>query len=149
MARLEHWSRTGLWLALLVFWAVAVYYMWDALTTVPGPERLEETRMAAIPTPRTFAAAVAFSAMELAVVLAALWPWRTEYYATRMGLALLVMATWFVTTTPMQLSRMDWVHRRWLGLTILVLAVALMVVLVGRLAARVRELAIPTRPDEP
>lgn len=136
MARVERWAPVVFWAFLVVTWVVAVYYLWDAMTTIPSAERLERSKMVAIPTPRTFFAAAAFSAMELAVVLAALWPWRTQYYATRLAVTALVMGTWFVLTTPMQLSRMDWVHRRWLALVILTLVVALGAVLLYRLARR-------------
>lgn len=136
MSRIERWAPFVFWALLAITWIVAVYYLWDALTTVPSAERLERSKLVAIPTPRTFFAATAFSAMELAVVLAALWPWRTRYYATRLAITALVMSTWFVTTTPMQLSRMDWVHRRWLALVILALMVALVAVLLYRLARR-------------
>lgn len=131
-------GRVGLWVLLVASWAVAVWYMWDALTTVPSAERLEESRMVAIPTPRTFFTAAVFSAMELAVVLGALWPWRPAYYATRAAIAALGLVTWFIMTTPMQLTRMDWVHRRWLAFMILALLVALVTTLLYRLARRLR-----------
>jgi hypothetical protein len=130
------WARTGLWLVLVLSWAIMVAYMWDALTTIPDAERLEETRMAVIPTPRTFFAAVAFSALELAVVLALLWPWRDAYYTARLAGALLALLTWFVITVPMGMSRMDWVHRRWLSFLVLATAGALLVDLGYRLVRR-------------
>jgi hypothetical protein len=136
VARLERWARLGFWGALIGSWVVMVAYMWDALTTIPSAERLEETRMAVIPTPRTFAAAVIFSALELGVVLAALWPWRPDWYAARMAVAAMALITWFIITTPMGLSQMDWVHRRWLGFMILALAAGLVVHLVYRLVRR-------------
>lgn len=136
MTRVERWARGGFWGLLVVLWLVAVFYMWDALITVPSAERLEETRLVGIPTPRTFFAAVAFSAMELAVVLALLWPWRPEYYATRMAFTALALITWFVTTTPMELSRMDWVHRVWLAVTIVALLAGLVILLGYRLSRR-------------
>lgn len=136
MARLEHWARLGFWLALIGSWLVMVAHLWDALTTLPSAERLEESRMAVIPTPRTFAAAAIFSALELGVVLAALWPWRPGWYGVRLALAALGLITWFVITTPMGLSHMDWVHRRWLGVMILATAAALMVHLAYRLGRR-------------
>jgi hypothetical protein len=135
-ARLEHWARLGFWLALVGSWVVMVAHMWDALTTLPSAERLEESRMAVIPTPRTFAAAAIFSALELGVVLVALWPWRSGWYAARLALAALGLITWFIITTPMGLSQMDWVHRRWLGVMILATAAALAVHLAYRLVRR-------------
>jgi hypothetical protein len=110
--------------------------MWDALTTMPSAERLGQTRMAAIPTPRTFITAATFSAMELMVVLVALWPGWTPLYATRMAVVVLGLVTWFVMTTPMDLNRMDWVHRRWLAFTILLILGTLVIQLAYRLARR-------------
>lgn len=125
--RAEVWARTGLWVALLVSWGVQVAYMWDALTTFPSAERLEESRMAVIPTSRTFFAAMTFSALELAVVLAALWPWRPAYYTARLGATALALVTWFTITIPMGMSNMDWVHRRWIFFMILAVGGALAV----------------------
>lgn len=116
---IEKWARIGFWVVLVASWVVMVAYMWDALTTIPGAERLEESRMAVIPTPRTFFAAVAFSALELSVVLVLLWPWRPAYYTARLGATVLSLLTWFVITIPMGMSLMDWVHRRWLFFLIL------------------------------
>jgi hypothetical protein len=132
----ERLSRYGFWLLLLVSWAVMVGFMWAALTTIPDAERLEETRMAVIPTPRTFFAAVAFSALELGVVLALLWPWWAGRYAVRLAAAALSLTTWFVITIPMGVSQMDWVHRRWLFFLILATSAALIVVIAYRLGRR-------------
>ncbi len=117
--------RIALWAVLAVSWVVAVAYMWDAMTMVPSAERLQESKVVGIPTPRTFFTAAVFSGMELAIVLAALWAWRPEFYATRLAIAGLGLVTWFIMTTPMDLSRMDWVHRRWLAFMVLVVVVAL------------------------
>lgn len=136
--RLARRLRLAFCLALTAAWAVAVYYMWDAMTTVPTAGRLEQSRMAEIPTPTTFYAAVFMSGFELAVVLAILWPWRPEYYASRIGFAALALVTWFVMTTPMDLTRMDWVHRRWLAFMIVTLAVGLVGIGVYRAARRLR-----------
>jgi hypothetical protein len=132
----ERGSRVGFWLLLLVSWAVMVGAMWDALTTIPDAERLEETRMAVIPTPRTFFAAAAFSALELGLVLALLWPWRAGYFPVRLAAAALGVTTWFVITIPMGMSQMDWVHRRWLFFLIVATSAALVLVLTYRLARR-------------
>jgi hypothetical protein len=131
--RLERWVRIGFWAALALGWIVAVAYMWDAMATIPSAERLEESKLVVIPTPQTFLTSVIFSGMELAVVLAALWPWRPAYYASRLAVTTLALMAWFVTTTPMDLSRMDWVHRRWLAATTLLVLVALLVLLAYRL----------------
>ncbi|MDX1674378.1 MAG: hypothetical protein R3314_06180 [Longimicrobiales bacterium] len=131
-ARAEEWTRRAFWILLIASWVVAVWYMWDAMTTIPSAERLQESRMAEIPGPRRFFAAMAFSGMELAVVLAALWPWRPAYYASRLAVTALGVLTWFIMTTPMDLSRMDWVHRRWLAFLALAQVAALVTVLVYR-----------------
>ena len=136
------WVRRGFWLLLVASWMVAVAYMWDAVTTIPSAERLQETRLVEIPGPRRLFTAVAFSALELAVVLAALWPWRPRYYATRLAVTALSVTAWFVSTTPLDLSRMDWVHRRWMAFLVLAQVMALGVLLAYRgmraLAERLR-----------
>lgn len=142
--RLAAWARLGFWLLLAASWIVAVWYMWEAVTTVPSAERLEETRLAEIPGPRRFFTAVAFSAMELSLVLALLWPRRPELYGTRLAVAAVAIVTWFLSTTPLALSRMDWVHRRWLAFLALVTVVALATLLVYRAASAFRD-----RPDRP
>jgi hypothetical protein len=139
--RLELWARMALCAVLVGSWAVMVAYMWDALTTVPGADRLDVSRMLVIPTSRTFFAATAFSALELAVVLAVLWPWRPSYYAARLAVAILALATWFTITTPLGVSRMDWVHRRWLFFLILATGSALAVNLAYQLGRRLRRRA--------
>lgn len=138
-SRLSKWARRGFWLLLIASWAVAVWYMWQAMSTVPSAARLQETRLVEIPGPRRFFTATAFSAMELAVVLAVLWPWRTEYYASRLAIAALAIVTWFVSTTPLDLSRMDWVHRRWLAFLALATLVALAILLLHRAVRAVLE----------
>lgn len=138
-ARLAEWARRAFWLLLIASWVVAVWYMWEAMTTVPSAARLQETRLVEVPGPRRFFAATAFSAMELTVVLAVLWPWRIEYYASRLAIAALAIVTWFVSTTPVDLSRMDWVHRRWLAFLALATLVALAIVLVSRAVGALRD----------
>lgn len=144
--RVARLGRVGFWMFLLLTWLVAVAYMWDALTSIPSAERLEESRMVTIPTPRTFFTAAVFSGMELAVVLAALWPWRPAYYGTRLAVTALAVVTWFVMTTPAGVSRMDWVHRRWLAFLVVAAAGALIVLLsyrLGRRLSRARSRAAP------
>jgi hypothetical protein len=126
------WARRGFWLLLIASWVVAVWYMWDAMSTIPSADRLQETRLVEIPGPRRFFTAAAFSAMELGLVLAALWPWRPGWYGTRLAVTALGTVTWFITTTPLDLSRMDWVHRRWLAFLFLAQVAALVALLVYR-----------------
>lgn len=128
--------RIGLWLLLILGWIVAVWLMFESLTTLPSAERLETSRLVAIPTVRTFLAAAAFSGLELAVILALLWPWRGELYAVRMATGVLAIFTWFIITTPLDLTRMDWVHRRWLAAMGAGIASALLVLLLYHGARR-------------
>lgn len=130
--RAVEWTRRGFWLLLLASWVVMVAFMWDAMTTLPSAERLQQSRLVEIPGPRRFFAAVAFSAMELAVILAALWPWRPAYYASRLAITALAVATWFLITVPPGLSDMDRAHRQWLAFLVLAQGAALAVLLAYR-----------------
>jgi len=132
--RIERWARVAFWAILALSWVVTAAWMWDAMTRVPSAERLEESKLVAIPTLRTFITAAVFSGMELALVLAVLWPWRPAFYASRLGVTALVLITWFIMTTPMDLSRMDWIHRRWLAFLVVATAAALLTLLAYRLA---------------
>lgn len=143
--RRVEWVRRGFWLLLVVSWVVAVVYMWEAMSTIPSAERLQQTRLVEIPGPRRFFSAAAFSLMELAVVLAALWPWRAAYYGTRLAITTLAVLTWFVMTTPMGLSRMDWVHRRWLAWLVVAQAIALVALAGHRLVRSQRDHRTPPR----
>ncbi len=130
-------GRVALWICLIVGWGVMVVYMWDAVTTLPDADRLAESRLVAIPGARTFITSVIFSGLELAVVLAALWPGWSGWWASRLSITALGLVTWFIMTTPMrELSRLDWVHRRWLAFMFLVLVAALATTVVYRLVAR-------------
>jgi hypothetical protein len=131
-------GRITLWLALVVAWMVMVAYMWDAVTTIPSADRLAESHLIVIPGARSLVTAVTVSAIELVVVLAVLWPGRGAFWATRLAATAVGLVTWFIATTPLRdLSRMDWVHRRWLAFMVLAMAVSLVVTLMFRLALRV------------
>ena len=129
-------ARLAVWALLIAGWLVAVWYMWEALTALPSSGQLETSRLVAIPTVRTFWAATLFSGLELAVVLALLWPWRPELYASRVALALLSLVTWFILTTPLDITRMDWVHRRWMAAMAVVLATTLALLVLTRAITR-------------
>ena len=135
--RTVEWARRGFWLLLLASWIVMVAFMWDAMTTIPSAERLQQSRLVEIPGPRRFFAAAAFSAMEMAVVLAALWPWQPAYYASRLAITALGVATWFLITVPPGLSAMDRVHRQWLAFLVLAQVAGLAVLRVHRAARAV------------
>jgi hypothetical protein len=110
--------RLAVWLGLILGWLVMLLHLWSAFATLPSPERLEQTRMVAIPTLQTLAFLVGRSALELAAVLAVLWPWRGRHYGLRVVAAAALLAVWFVATTPLSLSAIGWVHRRWLATTV-------------------------------
>lgn len=134
--------RFGLWALLIAGWAAAVWLMWAALGTGPSDPRLESSPIAS-PTMRTFYAAALFSGLELALILAVLWPGRAEYYATRLAVCAMALGTWFVMTTRLDATGMDRVHRQWLLAMIAVLVIALIATLLYRAlraarAARVR-----------
>lgn len=132
------WSRRRLALTLLlaVSWLILVPLLWRAFSTLPTPERLEQSRMAPIPTLQSFLFVTGKSALELGVVLVLTWP-RAQLYASRLVVALLGLLGWFLFSTPLSVSRMEWLHRRWLALAVLALLVALVIELAVRLARRV------------
>ena len=130
--RVERTIYLVFWSLLAVSWVVAAIYMWHAVATIPSAEHIEASRLVGPLTPRMFVTAVIFSGMELGIVLAALWPWKPEYYASRLCVAGLALVTWFIMTTPMDLTRLDWVHRCWLAFMISAVAVALLGLLAYR-----------------
>lgn len=129
--------RFGLVALLVVGWALAVWLMWGALDTGASDPRLEAAPLAT-PTMRTFYAAALFSALELALIVAILWPGRAEYYAGRLGVCVLALATWLVITPGSDAIGMDRVHRQWLTTMIVLLAGALLGTLLYRASRRVR-----------
>ena len=134
-ARTKKRLRFGLWALLIAAWAVAVWLMWVALGAGPSDLRLETAPLAS-PTARTFYAAALFSGLELAVILGLLWPGRAEYYATRLAVCVMAIATWLVVTTGLDATGMDRVHRQWLIAMLAVLVAALLGTLLYRAARR-------------
>lgn len=132
-----HW-RIALWAGLVIGWLVMLLYLWSAFATLPSPERLEQARTVRIPTLRTVAVLVVRSGVELAAVLALLWPWSRRLFEVRMFAAGSLLTGWFLATTPLSMSTVDWVHRRWLAAMVVVLMTGLLVVLTARLLVRTR-----------
>jgi hypothetical protein len=126
--------RLGLWLGLIVGWLVMLLYLWAGFATFPSAERLEHSRMMAIPTLRTVALLGVRSVFELAVVLVVLWPGWSRLWAARLLTASLLLAAWFLVTTPLTLSTIDWVHRRWIAANAAVLLLSFSVVVAVALA---------------
>jgi hypothetical protein len=123
--------RLALTLLLLLGWIALVPLLWSAFSTLPSAERLEQSRMARIPTLGAFLFMIGKSAAELLAVLALTWP-RVRGYATRLAAAAFVLVAWFFISTPLSLTRMEWLHRRWLVAMVLLLLVALVLELALR-----------------
>lgn len=109
-------ARIALWLGLLVSWVVLLPALWTAFSTVPSAERLAQSRMVEIPTLRTVGLLVGRATLEIGVLLALLFPWRRRLYLTRLWLGAIAVGVWFIATTPLGITRMSWIHRRWLAL---------------------------------
>jgi hypothetical protein len=135
--------RLVVWCALILGWLITLLYMWNAFATLPSAERLEQARTMPIPSLGTAAMLAARSLLELGVALLLLWPWRVRFYATRALAGAVTFGVWFIMTTPLTLSAMGWVHRRWLAA---VIAVMLATFLLSALARAASWLAAP-RPD--
>jgi len=104
------------WLALALSWVILLPFLWSAVTTLPSPERLGQSRTVPIPTLGTFLRVMAVSAAELAVALTIIWPSWRRAYTLRLFAAATLLGVWFVFSAPMSLARLEWVHRRWLAL---------------------------------
>jgi hypothetical protein len=133
--------RLGVWISLILGWLLMLLHLWAAFASFPSAERLEQTRMTAIPTLQSLAWLVGRSGLELLAVLAALWPWRAGFWTARVFAAALLLVIWFIATTPLTLSAMVWVHRRWIAamaLALLLCGVVAVAVRVSRLLLRAR-----------
>jgi hypothetical protein len=108
-------ARLALWVALLLSWLILLPMLWTAFSTVPSAERLAQSRMVRIPTLQTVGLLVLQSAVEVGVLLALLFPWRPRFYLARLWIAAFAVVAWFIATTPLGLTRMSWIHRRWLA----------------------------------
>lgn len=127
--------RLALTLLLALSWLVLLPLLWQAFATLPTPERLEQSRMARIPTLGSFLYTTGRSALEFAALLALTWP-RPRLYASRLAFASVALLGWFLYSTPLNVSRMEWLYRRWLALAVLALLLALLVEVLARLARK-------------
>jgi hypothetical protein len=126
--------RLGLWFGLILGWLIMLLYLWAGFATLPSAERLEHSRMMAIPTLRTVVLLGVRSMVELGVLLLVLWPGWARFWAARLLTSSLLLAGWFLVTTPLTLSTMDWVHRRWIAANAAVLLLAFIVVVTAAVA---------------
>jgi hypothetical protein len=131
------WRRLGLTLLLVLGWLLLLPLLWNAFSTLPSAERLAESRMARIPTLQAFLFIAGRSAAELLGVLALTWP-RSRLYATRLAATTAGLLVYFLFSAPLSLTRMAWLHRRWLALVLLTLFAALVIELIVRAARRSR-----------
>ena len=131
--RADRWSsrRFLFWLALIAGWLVLLPFLWQGFAEVPSAERLEQRHTVGIPTLATLGWTIAKSALELTAVLALAWP-AARLYATRLWLAALGLAVWFVWSTPLGITTLEWMHRRWLAGMVVVLVGAAVVAAVAR-----------------
>lgn len=111
-----HRARWVLWTSLVLSWLVMLPVVWAAFSTLPSPERLARSRMIEIPTLGSVALIVLVSAIELAAVLALLFPGLTRRFLARLWIAAVGVWIWFFASTPLDLAKVEWVHRRWLAL---------------------------------
>jgi hypothetical protein len=125
------------WLVLIPGWLYMLLHLWSAFATFPAAERLEHSRLVAIPTLSSLAVLGLRSALELAAVLALTWPWSSRLWVARVWTAAMGLAVYFIVTAPLGVSAMTWVHRRWLA----AMAVGLAAVAIAALGARLTQFA--------
>jgi hypothetical protein len=124
--------RLAAWLGVALSWLVMLLFAWSAFATLPSPERLGQTRMVPIPTLRSVLLLLLRSGAEALVLLGLLWPWSSQAWTRRCAAAAVLFTTWFITTTPLSLSALDWVHRRWLALVTAAAIVTFMASVIAR-----------------
>lgn len=125
------------WLALLAGWLVLLPFLWQGFADVPNADRLEQRHTVGIPTLATLGWTVAKSFLELVGVLVLAWP-RGRWYAPRLWLAGLGLAVWFVWSTPLGITSLEWAHRRWLAGMVVGVVAGAIVATVASLIARSR-----------
>lgn len=124
--------RWGFWASLGLSWLVMLPLVWAAFSTLPSSERLARPRMVEIPTLRSVTFMVLGSAVELAVVLTLLFPGRPRRYLSRLWVAAVGIWIWFFASAPLDLAKVEWVHRRWLALVGAALLLAAGIVTLAR-----------------
>ncbi len=126
--------------ALVVSWLVSVPYMWKSVTTVPSAARLQamSSRIMQVPSPTTFLKLTGQSFVELAVVVALLWPWWRRFWLARLVLAFLGLALWAVVTVPLELTDLEQVHHRWLVGGVGLVLIAMLATIVARFVGALR-----------
>jgi hypothetical protein len=113
--------RTIVALLVGISWLVLLVLMWRAYRTVPTAEQLADARHVRPPLPADLLVNFLSSTVEAAVLLILLWPQWARRYILRVTAGLIGLVVWFFVTVPLDLNTMEWLHRRWLALMILVL----------------------------
>ena len=108
-------------------WLLLIVLMWRAYHTLPSAEQLADDRHVRPPLPADFLMNVMQSLAVTLLLIAALWPGSTWRYLLRVAVALIALVAWFLMTVPLDLNTMDWLHRRWLALMIVLLLLTLIV----------------------
>ena len=102
-------------------------WMWREFHTLPSAEALADDRKVRPPLPIDLYRNLATSFGELIFMIVMLWPGSAQRYVGRAAIALLAMIAWFIATVPLDLNQMEWLHRRWLALMVVLLLVVLIV----------------------
>ena len=133
-------ARILLVLALALGWAVAVFFMWKAVTTLPSAERLRvmSSQIMHVPTPRTFLRTAGQSLLELLALVLLLWPGWRPLWLIRLLVAFLALGIWAVLTVPLELTRLEQVHHQWLVGCDVALLVAMAATIVSRIFQAIR-----------
>jgi hypothetical protein len=113
--------------AIALSWLVLVVMMWRAYHTLPSAEALADARAVRPPLPADFLFHGAQSFAVAVLLIAGLWPRAARRYILRVTTGLCALVAWFLITVPLDLNTMEWLHRRWLALIILLLLLTLMV----------------------
>jgi hypothetical protein len=114
--------RTWLILGLVLSWLAMLILMRHEFWTFPAPEVLQRERMVRAPTMQSLVTNAVRSGVELLLLTLLLWPGRA--YAVRLATTTAGLIPYYVLTTPLGITSVDQVYRRWLAIVALVLLLA-------------------------
>jgi hypothetical protein len=122
----QHRYRVAVSLVIFISWLTLVVLMWRAFRTLPTAAELADARHIRPPLPADFIRNLLTSTAEMVVLVVILWPRWVRQYILRVALALAMLVAWFFATVPLDLNTMEWLHRRWLALLVVLLLVILL-----------------------
>lgn len=128
--------RTLLIIGLVLSWIVMLILMRSEFWTLPAPEAVQRERMVRPPTMDSLLTRAGRSAVELLLLTLLLLPGRA--YAVRLALTTVGLILYYVLTTPMAITSVEQVHRRWLAAVAVVLLVATILTLSRAVARALR-----------